>query len=325
MTDPNEPLFSLPLGEGEGAMLAAAAGDVAGGADPKGYSAVTQCATVVAYHVMVRGEVDRSALEQELLEMDGHLDGDVSTFRGASEELRSWLDSAAGGEAAAWPAPSAEPSSRVAPLAVWLRRRPDALVTSAVTVARMTHLDASTVVLAAASAAAVAAACFAQAGRDLLLAGAETAERALETIETERYRFAGVDAAEGIPARLRELTELVELPIADKVAAFVPEGRVGGIDGVLFGLLVAAPMTVDPIKAIEAGGVHGGSPVGALVGAIVGARTGLRRWPWVVPNDTWFAEIGRRLAAHNSEVRDLPVPYAVEERFILPRPERLID
>ncbi len=304
-------------------MLAAVAGDVAGGADATGYSAVTQCATVVAYHVMVRGRVDRSALEQELLEMDGHLDGDVSTFRGVSPELRSWLDSAAAGEAAAWPEPSPEPSSRVAPLAVWMRRQPEELINAAVTVARMTHLDASTVVLAAVSAAAVAAACFAQGGRDQLLAGAETAERALEVIEAERYRFGGVDAAEMIPDRLRELTDMVELPIAEKVAAF--EGRTRGIDGVLFGLVVAAPMTVDPIRAIEAGGIHGGSAVGALVGAIVGARVGLRRWPWVVPNDTWFAEIGRRLAAHNSEVRDLPVPYAVEERFILPHPEHLID
>ena len=39
------PLFSLPLGEGSGALLAAAAGDVAGGADPHGYSALTQTAT----------------------------------------------------------------------------------------------------------------------------------------------------------------------------------------------------------------------------------------------------------------------------------------
>ena len=306
-------------------MLAAVAGDVAGGADPKGYSAVTQCATVVAYHIMVRGEVERSALEHEFLEMDGHLEGDVPTLRGVSPELRSWLDSAKEGEAAGWVEPSAEPSSRMAPLAVWLRRKPEELVVAAMEVARMTHMDASTVVLATVAAAAVAAACFAQGGRDLLLAGAETAEQALARVEEERYRFGGVDEAQEIPARLRSLTELVELPIAEKVERFAPDGSVHGVDGVYFGLTVAAPMTVDPIKAIEAGGVYGGSVVGALVGGIIGARVGLRRWPWVIPNDTWFAEIGRRLAANNPEVRDLPVPYAVEERFILPRPEQYID
>jgi hypothetical protein len=52
-----------------------------------------------------------------------------------------------------------------------------------------------------------------------------------------------------------------------------------------------------------------------MVGAIVGARSGLRLWPWVIPNDIWFAEIGRRMVSRNQETRDLPVPYSVEERI----------
>ncbi len=49
----------------------------------------------------------------------------------------------------------------------------------------------------------------------------------------------------------------------------------------------------------------------------MGARSGLLRWPWRVPNDTWFAEIGRRLVIRNRELRDLPVPQAVEERMTM--------
>jgi hypothetical protein len=60
--------------------------------------------------------------------------------------------------------------------------------------------------------------------------------------------------------------------------------------------------------------MSGGSETGAVTGAIVGARSGLRLWPWRVANETWFAEIGRRLVTRYREVRDLPIPYAVEER-----------
>jgi hypothetical protein len=48
---------------------------------------------------------------------------------------------------------------------------------------------------------------------------------------------------------------------------------------------------------------------------MVGGRVGLKAWPWVVPNSTWFAEIGRRLVSSNRETRDIPVPYQVEERL----------
>jgi hypothetical protein len=36
-----------------------------------------------------------------------------------------------------------------------------------------------------------------------------------------------------------------------------------------------------------------------------------------VHNDTWFAEIGRRLVSRHAEIRDLPIPYAVEERMLM--------
>jgi hypothetical protein len=58
-----------------------------------------------------------------------------------------------------------------------------------------------------------------------------------------------------------------------------------------------------------------GSNGGAAAGAILGARVGIRAWPWAFANDTWFAEIGRRLARGPNEVRDLPIPYAVEQHL----------
>jgi hypothetical protein len=60
----------------------------------------------------------------------------------------------------------------------------------------------------------------------------------------------------------------------------------------------------------------GGSVLGAAVGAIVGARIGIRAWPWAFANDTWFAEIGRRLVGGPDETRDLPIPYAVEQHLM---------
>ena len=79
------------------------------------------------------------------------------------------------------------------------------------------------------------------------------------------------------------------------------------------GILLGASKLNESVRLIEAGAMAGGSEVGAIVGAIVGARSGLVRWPWRVPNDTWFAEIGRRLVSRHAEIVDLPIPQAVEE------------
>lgn len=311
MTDPNEPLFSLPLEEGAGAMLAAVAGDVAGGADLSGYSAVSQGMTVVAYHVMTHGRADRSILERDLLVMDGSEDG-RSVLRGVSPQLRGWLDSAVSGDAGASPEPVGEAAAWSVPLGVWFRRDPGGLVDAAVTVARAITIDGPSVVAAAAVGAAVAGACFAQSGRDLVLGAAETADRVLRVVEEERYRFARADEAGSVAGLLRHSAALVDRPLAEIVRDFPADEAT---DAPVLGILLAAPVVSEPFRAIEAAAVRGGSLVGTITGGIVGARCGVRRWPWMVPNDTWFAAIGRRLVAGTSEVRDLPVPYAVEERL----------
>jgi hypothetical protein len=313
--DPNDPLFSLPLDEGAGALIAAAAGDVAGGADPRGYSAITQVSTVIAYHLLGRGAIDRDRLAAEVLVLEGIPDG-VATYRGASDDFRAFLDSARHGAAAVSARPSSEPASRAASIGVWFRRDPDGLIEAALASTRLTHLDATTAVAVAAAAGAVAGSCFVQAGMDLVYGAAETAERALRRMEGEQYRYGDIDRAHRFPARLRELAGLVMKGPREIVANVSDDNGPVGADGALLGILLGASKLNESIRLIEAGAMAGGSEVGAITGAIVGARSGLVRWPWRVPNDTWFAEIGRRLVSGNRETRDLPIPHAVEERML---------
>ncbi len=88
-------------------------------------------------------------------------------------------------------------------------------------------------------------------------------------------------------------------------------------------IVLASCPTVEPYRLIEVAASTGGSEMASMVGAMVGARVGLRLWPWVVPNNTWFAEIGRRLVTGDRETRDIPVPYQVEERLTFGYDSRL--
>lgn len=310
-----EALFSLPEGEGAGASLAAAAGDVAGGAHVGGYSSITQTTTVVAYHLLRLGAVDGPILRAELLELDG-TDGGPSVYRSLSASFRRWLETGKEGEPSRSADPGVEPACRVAPIGVWFRRDPDGLVDAAVEVAATTHLHAPTLVVAAAMAGAVAAGAFAQTGRDLVLATAETAERAVQRLAPRARRLEGFDGAPEVVRRLRDGAELVGIPHAEIPARVRERGDGTSLDQVVMAAVLGSIPGVESYRLVETAAHAGGSPAGALVGAIVGARVGIRRWPWIVPNDTWFAEIGRRLVDHHAEVRDLPLPYAVEERLL---------
>jgi len=89
----------------------------------------------------------------------------------------------------------------------------------------------------------------------------------------------------------------------------------------LAGLVLGTVIGRDPQMILSEAAAVGGSPLGALVGGIVGARVGIRRWPWEVPNDTWFVALGQRLVEGRADLVDLPVPYAVEQRVTYIAPD----
>lgn len=299
-------------------MLCLAAGDVVGGASPQGYSAVTQQTIVVAYHLIRHGGIDREALAEEMSEMDGDHEA-PSVFRSPSPQLRQWLDSYRGGEPVYAGEISLDPAVRVAPVGMWYRRQPDELVEAALETARLTHLDGSTAVIAAAGAAAVAAGCFAQNGRDLLMAVADVAERASESIRREEFRFSRIDQMDDVTDRLRRAGSMVGEGMARLVSSLGddPAGLVAA------GIALAAPAEGDPIRIITEAAEAGGSQLAALVGAVVGGRVGVRMWPWPIPNDTWFVAVGQRLIAGSRDLADLPVPFAVEQRLTLTDDHRI--
>ncbi len=291
-------------------MLCLAGGDVLGGASTQGYSATTQQAVVVAYHLIRHGEIDRETLAEEMTEMDGDHDA-PSVFRSSSPQLRQWLDSSRAGEPVFATEPGLDPAVRVAPVGMWFRRRPDELVEAALETARLTHLDGSTAVIAAASAAAVAAGCFAQNGRDMLMAVADVATRAADRIRLEEFRFSRLDRMGEVVERLRLAGALVGEEMTGLLSALGddPLGLAAA------GIALAAPAEREATQTIAQAAEAGGSDLAALVGAVVGARVGVRVWPWSIPNDTWFVAIGQRLIAGSRDLADLPVPFAVEQRL----------
>lgn len=289
-------------------MLGLAAGDAAGGASASGYSAPTQQAVVVAYHLFRHGRLDRELLASELIELDGD-ERDPSVYREISLEMRKWLDSVRAGEPEYGSDLSLDPAIRAVPLGIWFRRRPEELVDAVLESGRVTHLDAPSAVLATALAGAVAGGAFAQNGRDLLMAVFEVAGRAVDAIELDGLRYAHIDQAGDVAAGLRRSLDLIGAPPHE-----LAEEATDPLGIVVAGLALAAPVSPDPIGPIETAAAVGGSGLGAVVGAVLGARMGIRAWPWAFPNDTWFMAMGKRLVEGRTDLVDLPVPYAVEQR-----------
>ena len=295
-------------------MLGGAAGDVAGGSSAAGYSALTQQATVVAYHLLRNDGVDRGLLGEEWRELGADPEN-PSVYRAPSDAFVGWLEATARGEGAATVEPSSEPAARVYPVGVWFRRDPVKLINAAVSVARISHIDASTVVGAVAIAGAVAASSFAQVGRDLVNGSAELIEQALAEIDKEAYLYSRIDDAWRLPPQLREAARWVASPTTDLLKRVIDAGPPLASDAPVTAIVLASSPSIEPYRLIEVAASVGGSQLASMVGALVGARVGMRMWPWVVPNSTWFAEIGRRLVNGERETRDIPVPYQVEERL----------
>lgn len=308
----SDALYTVVAGEGDGFLLGLAAGDTAGGAWELGYSAITEQATVIAYELITNRDMDPDRLVASLLELDG-LHEEDPVYRAESPEFRMWLDRARAGS----PVPGAEPSldaaARATVLGVAFRREPEKLVTKSIELGRLFHSDAATVAAGVLSGAAVAASCFAQSGLDLVAGVRESLEEGLDALAV------GLEGQERLPTMPRQIDALlpaVGLTNGDEALEAVGGDTDDPIAMFLAGLLLAAPVAPRHHVAISEAASIGGSSLGAVVGAIVGARVGIRAWPWAFANDTWFAEIGRRLVRGPDEVRDLPIPYAVEQHLM---------
>lgn len=298
-------------------MLGVAVGDAAGGDFDGGYAAATQQSLVVAYHLLRHGLFDREVMLAELVELDGDA-RDPSVLRQPSEHLREWLDTVHRGEPEYRSEPGLDPVVRVAPIGMWFRRQPDDLIEAALQSARVTHLDGPTAVMAAATAGAVAAACFAQNGRDMLMAVMDVAVQAAAKVEAEPLRYAHLEQVGPTLGRIRAAVDLGGLGSPD-LAADTGSDPVGLT---LSGLVLGTVISREPEQVLADAARIGGSPLGALVGGIVGARVGIRRWPWEIPNDTWFVALGQRLVEQRADLVDLPVPYAVEQRVTYLAPDQ---
>jgi ADP-ribosylglycohydrolase len=308
----SESLYSVVAGEGDGFMLGLAAGDTAGGAWELGYSATTEQATILAYDLISNRALDLGAVVSGFLEMDG-LHEDEAVFRAESAEFRAWLDRARTGEPEAGHDLSLDAAARAPVLGVAFRREPEELVARAIELGRLFHTQASTVAAGVIAAAAVAASCFAQSGLDLIAGVAETVD--LGGGDLTRG-LDGPDRVDDLASEVRALIPSVGVTSGDEAIVAVGGNRQDPVHMVLAGLLLAAPVAHRHHVPISEAANIGGSRLGAVVGAIVGARVGIRAWPWAFANDTWFAEIGRRLVRGPNEVRDLPIPYAVEQHLI---------
>jgi ADP-ribosylglycohydrolase len=311
-----EPLFSLVFGEGDGAILGLAAGDTAGGAWELGYSAVTEQATVISYELIANGKLDQETLVERLLELDGAMD-EEPVFRAESPEFRAWLDRAVMGTPTPDETPSLDPIGRSAPLGVAHRREPEVLSREVIRLNRLFHTDAGSILSGVAIASAVAASCFGQGGRDLLLGVAQSVQPAMEELGSSSAGLSGVDAIEGFDLAVKRLVEGYGIRGTRDALNFIGAGNSPGpLESILACLLLTAHNTEKPHEPVAESAHIGGSNLGAAAGAILGSRIGIRAWPWAFANDTWFAEIGRRLVRGPQEIRDLPIPYAVEQHLI---------
>jgi len=307
-----EPLFSLVAGEGNGFMLGVAAGDAAGGAFELGYSAVTEQVTVLSYQLIDHRHLDPTIVVRRIRELDGSED-EGNVYRSETPHFRSWLDRAAAGSAVPEEESSSDGIARSVALGVAFRNDPRTLVDQAVSLGRLFHRDAGSVAAGVISAAAVAASCFGQTGRDLVIGVAEAVVPAIPEIVVE---MTGAERLNNLEKEFSDLEDSVGVRTSQQAMALMGDGTGDPVQQAMAGVLLAAPMDEVYHSPVEQAARIGGSVLGAAVGAIVGARIGIRAWPWAFPNDTWFAEIGRRLVSGPDETRDLPIPYAVEQHLM---------
>ena len=308
-----ESRFSLVAGEGDGAMLGLVAGDTAGGAWELGYSALTEQATVIAYHLIEPSDFDITQVEHAIRELDGS-DVEEPVYRAESTHFRSWL--------------AREPRDRPpsTPSPHWtVDRGPSPLAS---------HSGGSRKSWSGGGGTGLAVPCrpgvggnrcgAAERGGGLMFRPGREGPGGWGRRVDASGEPVGGDARQWLGGGMGQLIDEVN-GLMDFVPSFDADGALAAVGSgpapgpwelLKAGLLLAAPQVDRPHVPVEHAARIGGSPLAAIVGGIIGARVGIRAWPWAFANDTWFAEIGRRLVRGPWEVRDLPIPYAVEQHLI---------
>jgi len=295
-------------------MLGMAAGDSAGGAWELGYSAFTEQAVIVAYDLIEFGKFDPVRVGEAMRELDG-AGGETPVYRAESPQFRQWLDRAGEGPDGLPDPPALDHASRSVALGVFNRKRPERLVRDVVSLGRALHGDAESILCGGVFAAAVAASCFGQSGKDFLAGVSEATGSVLTALDEAGAR--GLSQFTGAAEEIRGMIGLVGITEGPRALEAVEAGAdPGPWDLTRAAILICAPPAERDHVPIEQAARIGGSALGSAVGGVMGARAGIRAWPWAFANDTWFAEIGRRLVRGPREVSDLPIPYAVEHHLI---------
>jgi ADP-ribosylglycohydrolase len=310
-------LRNRPNAEGAGALLGSAAADQLSAAGRRGddgrmlYGYQTQQATIVAYHLMRRGDIEPVVLVQDLLEFAYSSEG-PNVYRRHPEWFRAFLAAAREGERANG-ATGAGAAARTLPIGLWRRWEPAGLVRDAAAAAVISHSGAASVLAACTYAGAVAAASFGQHGRDFINGVHELAGKARQFIDAELSDLITDSAgADLFVEAVGRAGNLIGGDAADVVGAATEDAGDEGL--VIASLVLGAVGWEESEQAIQDAILAPTKPsvVATLVGGIVGARRGLAQWPWGTAHEHWFAELGSRMVAQARTYEDLPDPYAVE-------------
>jgi len=291
---------------GEGALLGAAAGDMLVSGTRRAYGATVQQMVITAYHLLRSQPVEGETIAASLLEFAYPPDGRASVYRSPSPWLAAFIEEAKLSPPTPMPFSNPGAAIRTVPVGVWFRKEPQALIEGAVETVRATHTRPESAIAGSVVAGMVAAAGYGQSGRDLVNGAVEVARRAERTLEVSTL----------VPAMLDRTAALIGGSAKDvsvEVLSWGSNDTEADVIAIVAALASRASEEASVVVRNAAGVVSHAEAVAPLVGAVVGARSGLHKWPWPLPNDLWFAELGRRLARQNAVVEDLPDPYAVEE------------
>lgn len=291
---------------GAGCLLGLAAGDQGSGA---AYGHHSQLAMLVAYELLRTGGIEEADLRRSVSRLTGGRAG-RSRVRGAPLWLDGYLKQEHESGLGAGPHGGTDVATRCVGIGVWHRNDVPALVADSVRAAAATHTDRPSILTAVAMAGAVAALSHGQHGRDLVAGSLEVAQMAASRIDSDPV-FVGESGV--VPAMLRRLIPLVGEPPATIVARLEVERD--SLASVLAGIAVGAPLVPDPFELISGTAGLRRRDVEIVVSALVGTQVGVVRWPSSIANDTWFAEVGRRLASGTQRVADLPDLFEVEDRL----------